>query len=544
MKRLSFYDSQHIQKVLVQQNEIASIFNRFILSISPYLQQWADRGSNSVWVRNQVIERSVDRELDKFQSMLLSNIAAFNIDAWKRSDMKNDDFIRKYIEGLAISTSRKEGMFAHNLNAMLQLQKGLDARGNTLSDKVWKIADQTKGQLEFYLGSGISSGRNANQISQDVRQLLNDPNRRFRRIKNEDGKLIMSQPMKNYHPGQGVYRSSKMNALRLSVTSTNTAYRTADYERWRQQDFVVGITIQRSGNNKGPCKICDVMCGDYPKTFKFTGFHPFCICFATPKVLDPDNLASFLLDETIPEELLIRTVPESALNWVEKNRERAKGWANTPYFVRDNQKFFGKLDTNTYSLEEKKFTRARSTNDAMQRAIDFFSKEYSQIPNTQLAAIHYYTKAGGNYRQLNKQLYNDGLTEFNEASATLIREGLKSLPIYNGAVYRGTIMKRKEFEALYQGTEEITHKIFTSASQDMAIAQRFASYRELKKSEVSVIFKIQNKTGRNISKISEFNGIFTPEDQKEILFADQIKYKILSCRISASGSIKIELQEL
>ena len=49
-KGLSFYDSQHLQKMLVQQNDITAIFNRFIAAISPYLQQWADKGKDSVLI--------------------------------------------------------------------------------------------------------------------------------------------------------------------------------------------------------------------------------------------------------------------------------------------------------------------------------------------------------------------------------------------------------------------------------------------------------------------------------------------------------------
>ncbi|RHR75551.1 hypothetical protein DWW69_09685 [Bacteroides sp. AF16-49] len=320
MRGLSFYDKQHIQKVLAQQNTVANIFNRFILSITPFLQQWADRSSDNVWLRNQVVEKCVDRELDNLQSLLLANISAFNIDAWKRSEMKNEDFITEYIKGMAIDSVRKQGMFATNKDALLQLRKGFDARGNNLSPMVWNLADQTKMQLEFYLQTGLSVGRSATQIGQDLRQILNEPDRRFRRIRDKDGKLVMSQPMKDYHPGQGTYRSSKMNALRLTATSTNMAYRTADYERWSQQDFVIGIAIQRSANNKGPCKICDAMCGEYPKTFKFTGFHPFCICFATPKVLDPDEFADFLLNETIPQDKIITDIPPAAREFIDNNQ--------------------------------------------------------------------------------------------------------------------------------------------------------------------------------------------------------------------------------
>ena len=332
MKGLTFYDKQHIQKILAQQSEVANIFNRFILSITPFLQQWANRSSDNVWLRNQVVEKCVDRELDKLQSLLLTNLTAFNIDAWKRSEMKNEDFISEYIKGMAIDSVRKQGMFATNKDALSQLRKGVDVRGNNLSPMVWNLADQTKTQLEYYLQTGLSVGRSSSRISQDLRQILNEPDKRFRWVKDKEGKLVMSQPMKNYHPGQGIYRSSKMNALRLTATSTNMSYRTADYERWSKQDFILGIEIHRSANNRGPCKICDAMVGKYPKTFKFIGFHPFCICFATPITMEPDNFADFLLNDTVPQEQVITDIPKTAKDFVDEN----KNGVQSAFWYKDN----------------------------------------------------------------------------------------------------------------------------------------------------------------------------------------------------------------
>lgn len=321
MPGLSFYDKQHIQKVAAQQAVIANIFNQFILSVSPYLRKWDDAGKNNVWLRNQGIENAVDRELLNLESMLYANISAFQKDGWERAERKNDDFISQFIKGMAISSATKDGMFTHNLSAFEALKNDIDSNGLKLSDRVWNITQQTKSQLEFYLDSGVVSGRNSNGISSDIRQILHNPQKRFRRIRNEKGELVLSQPMKDYHPGQGVYRSAYKNALRTSATTTNTAYRSADYERWSKQDFILGIEIQRSANNRGPCKICDAMVGKYPKTFKFTGFHPFCICFATPITMEPENFADFLLNDTVPKEQVITDIPQGAKDFVSENKD-------------------------------------------------------------------------------------------------------------------------------------------------------------------------------------------------------------------------------
>ncbi|MFT0653202.1 toxin glutamine deamidase domain-containing protein [Bacteroides thetaiotaomicron] len=382
MKGLTFYDKQHIQKVLAQQSEVANIFNRFILSITPFLQQWADRSSNNVWLRNQVVEKCVDRELDKLQSLLLTNLTAFNIDAWKRSEMKNEDFISEYVKGMAIDSVRKQGMFATNKDALSQLRKGFDARGNNLSPMVWNLADQTKTQLEYYLQTGLSVGRSSSRISQDLRQILNEPDKRFRRVKDKEGKLVMSQPMKNYHPGQGIYRSSKMNALRLTATSTNMSYRTADYERWSKQDFILGIEIHRSANNRGPCKICDAMVGKYPKTFKFTGFHPFCICFATPITMEPDSFADFLLNDTVPQEQVITDIPKTAKEFVNEN----KNGVQSAFWYKDNFSKEGDLQkertpqpiTPEVIKVSKRIKTDAEKNDIQKRWDDRFVRNFNQ----------------------------------------------------------------------------------------------------------------------------------------------------------------------
>lgn len=321
MPGLSFYDKQHIQKIAAQQAVIANIFNQFILSVSPYLRKWSDAGKNNVWISNQGIESAVDRELLNLESMLYANISAFQKDGWERAERKNDDFISQFIKGMAISSATKDGMFSHSLSAFEALKNDIDANGFKLSDRVWNITQQTKSQLEFYLDSGVVAGRNSNGISSDIRQILQNPQKRFRRIRNEKDELVLSQPMKDYHPGQGVYRSAYKNALRTSATTTNTAYRSADYERWSKQDFILGIEIHRSANNRGPCKICDAMVGKYPKTFKFTGFHPFCICFATPITMEPENFADFLLNDTVPQGQTITDIPQAAKDFVSENKD-------------------------------------------------------------------------------------------------------------------------------------------------------------------------------------------------------------------------------
>ena len=384
MPGLSFYDKQHIQKIAAQQAVIANIFNQFILSVSPYLHKWSDAGKNNVWIRNQRIESAVDRELLNLESMLYANISAFQKDGWDRAERKNDDFISQFIKGMSISSATKDGMFAHSLSAFETLKNDIDANGFKLSDRVWNITQQTKSQLEFYLDSGVVAGRNANGISSDIRQILQNPQKRFRRIRNEKGELVLSQPMKNYHPGQGVYRSAYKNALRTSATTTNIAYRSADYERWSKQDFILGIEVHRSANNRGPCKICDAMVGKYPKTFKFTGFHPFCICFATPITMEPEDFADFLLNDTVPQGQTITDIPQATKDFVSENKDGFQ----SAFWYKDNFANDGGLQREIVSQpitnevikvsKPKRIKTDAEKNDIQKRWEDRFVRNFNQ----------------------------------------------------------------------------------------------------------------------------------------------------------------------
>lgn len=226
--------------------------------------------------------------------------------------------------------------------------------GLSLSDRVWRYTEGFKTEMEMGLDLGIRSGKSADQISRDLRQYLQHPDMLFRRVRDEHGILHLSQRAKAFHPGQGVYRSSYLNARRLAVTETNTAYRTADHERWQDMDFVVGIEIHLSGNHT--CKgrdgkphrftdICDELAGRYPKDFKFTGWHPHCRCYATSILKTEEEMAAdtqkLLKGEKVSgeSENAVKDVPDNFKEWVEDNKERIAESKSQPHFIKDNHEY-------------------------------------------------------------------------------------------------------------------------------------------------------------------------------------------------------------
>lgn len=374
-----------------------------------------------------------------------------------------------------------------------------------------------------------------------MRKYLKEPDKLFRKVKDQHGNLVLSKKAKAYHPGRGVYRSSYKNARRLAVTEINIAYRKADFLRYQKLDFIVGIEIALSGNhtlNGEPFRdICDELAGKYPKDFLFTGWHPFCRCstkpiFKTDDEIDRDT-QRILNGESVNVDSVnkVDNVPDVFTNWVENNKERAKGWSSMPYFIRDNPQYIQGFEVDTYSPVERVFTRATRTNEAMAESLGIFlQRKYPEMPNTEKAAIYHYTQGNrAAYRELNNQLRKGKVTEFNEALSELLSNGLSKIPPIEATVYRTVRLNKTNLRAFYgladtQG--ETTFVGFTSTSLERGTVLDFAAaHLGCKNNETDVLLVIQGKSGHPIEDFSQFGGRFAGKrNQREVLFDKGSKF--------------------
>lgn len=332
---ISSYDKQLLHKVFAQDAAIGSVFNLFTRAISGKLTKLKDGG----WDKNPQIEKEIDYELAKLQKNLEGTV--YNSQKWgfDLSKAKNDDLVKNYIKGMAINGKLKEKLFGVNEGALEAfLNRKVD--GLDLSGRIWNIKGQVKDQMGYYLESGIATGRGANLIAQDVKQILQDPDALYRRVRNSKGNLVPSQQMKGYKTDPGMYKSAHQNAVRLAATETNMAYRMADHSRWQNLDFVVGYEVKLSHNHPAT-DICDDMKGRYPKDFVFRGWHPRCFCHAVPVMMDEDEYLEYMdADEETATAILerneVKAIPDSASKFITKHKETIDGWKSTPYWVKDN----------------------------------------------------------------------------------------------------------------------------------------------------------------------------------------------------------------
>lgn len=398
-RKFSFgtYDKKHLRNLLRRAQSLADIFGLTANKAAKIGEAtgYCDPNGEFMFDKFPSVKERVEELFRGLHDSLLLTITEGNREEWLLSAAKNDAMVDSLFGHVAQYGERAKEWKQSNLKALEAFQNRKE-RGMDLSERVWNLTNQFKGELELALELGLGDGKSAAALSRDVREYLNEPHKLFRRVRNEKGQLRLSKSAAAYHPGQGVYRSSYKNALRLTATENNMAYRSADHERWQQLDFVIGIEIMLSNNH--PCEdICDELAGVYPKTFKFTGWHPFCRCIAVPKLADEDEFIArqqAMIDgKDVPEGGYsgeITEMPEAFNNWVQNNAERIESATNVPYFIRDNRVQVNKI------LKIKDTVKANVTANAIAAAIEANRREYERLKeNPDYTDVAFNASSGG-----------------------------------------------------------------------------------------------------------------------------------------------------
>ncbi|WP_139959181.1 hypothetical protein [Flavicella sediminum] len=395
--------------LLDQDKSMDKLYRITSVQLAAALKRYKLKKTTGIWLGNSSVEKEIDKIIashgEKLHKLIGNNIES----SWNLANAASDAETKDYLKGTGVSS---DGLMLRN-TAALEAFKTRTAGGFKLSDRVWNLNSQTKSQLESLLSSGVIEGRSAVKMASDLKQYLKEPNRRYRRIRDkETGKLILSNPAKNYHPGKGVYRSSYKNALRLSRNETNIAYRTADFLRVQQMPFVVGVKVNLS-NSHLVYDICDELQGKYPKDFKFTGWHPNCLCFTTTIRLPKDKFISYMNTGKIDGRYQVTKIPSKAIKFLAGNLDKIK--KSKPYFYSDNPKYLG---------ANLKKEAARST----KKAVKLKPKPKAVIPKKIEAPLETNTsKFIKNVKEFNDKSVKNTLFEFAKEFPENFNGGLKKV---------------------------------------------------------------------------------------------------------------------
>lgn len=317
-------------------------------------------------------QATLKRAVNKLTKGMTAIIEQGSRKQWLFACKKNDEFVASIMDTSKLSKARLNKMQDRNLDSLNTFQQR-KVDGMNLSQRVWKYTEQFKAQIEAGLDVGLGEGRSAQELSRDLRQNLKEPNRLFRRIRDKRGNLQLSKNAQAFHPGQGVYRSSYKNAMRLTRSEVNMAYREADWLRWQQLDFVIGFEVHRTNHEpQCNCSLCERLKGRYPKTFKFKGWHPQCMCYVTPILTTDEEFDAQELSDLkaalygTERKQLATKQPEfdgmKALEeWAKENQDAQANWGSTPYFIKDN--FVDGSLSNGMKIQSKQIVQTATKNE-------------------------------------------------------------------------------------------------------------------------------------------------------------------------------------
>lgn len=329
------YERSHLKAIAKFQQIVAKYYDISTEQVLQLYERCSGVITSNMWeyMMNQIIQ-----ELgNNVQTAIINGIT----NEWTRANAMNDAAVNKVFTGMTLSKKFQQRYFNNHADAL----KGFIERvtkGGTLSDRVWNYSNQFATNITRAITYSLEHGTSARNLANEVKHLLKNPTN-----------LAVTDT-----PGQGVYRSAQKNAMRLARSEINIAYRTADYLRIQDEDFVVGIRVVKS-NNHPQDDICDSLSaevgseatkgkGCYPKDFKFTGWHPHCRCHTetilkTRDELMRDNQLILQGQEPLPDsQNTVKNLPKEFMEYMDENGKAIAKSGSKPYWYKDNEKILFK----------------------------------------------------------------------------------------------------------------------------------------------------------------------------------------------------------
>lgn len=315
------------------------------------------------WSDYPQTKKRIDALQGRFCDDITGVIYAGTEKEWMESNIVQDMLAAKAMKSYHVESKGKKYQKLYNQtnqDALKAFQERVDG-GMNLSANVWNQSVAYRRELECAISTGVEKGMSAVTLSKRLSQYLTDFDKLKADYKEKYGKAVDCLNCE--------YRS-----MRLARTEINMAYRTAEQKRWQQFDFVIGYEIKLSGSH--PVEdICDSLQGCYPKEFRFSGWHPNCMCYVIPILKTEEQ---FWNDEDVSE---IIEPPKNFTDWLEANAERIDKAAENgtlPYWYTDNEKyvnFRGKSSYDLLAMPEGLPSKYREKFD------ELISKAESQIEN-------------------------------------------------------------------------------------------------------------------------------------------------------------------
>lgn len=366
--------------------EIEKVYNRFVQELALIGVSVTDAMTGDIFsfANFPEIQQKLSEAMKTYNTAMKNMLVSGMTGAINASFANTTEALGKYsiLEEKAVESLRETCKLAY-IASRMKPDTGL-----SLSQRVWNYTQQSKAEFEMAVSDimteGLSKGISAEELGRRVRGRLQNPDAMYRRYHlkktmsdgtkkdvvewrkrtiDADGKVhFMSTDIE--HPGAGVYRSSRKNALRMAATEINAAYRYADCTRWQNEPFVIGIRIRLSDNHtcngKPFVDMCDDLYGDYPKWMLWRGWHVKCRCSASSILVGEEEFRQIMAlskeqRKNYVSPNLIKDMPDNYYEYIEKNRdriERSIERGTQPWWISDNY-IDGDINSGFIALRQK-----------------------------------------------------------------------------------------------------------------------------------------------------------------------------------------------
>lgn len=291
------------------------------------------------------------KQIDDIQAQFVDDIHAAiyrgTSEEWKNSNEAQDLIANKVLRAYnaQVDKEKYKVLYQTNSDALKAFQNRKD-KGLNISAKLWQQSMIYKEELEAAISCSIQKGTSAVTLSKQIsKYLLDFP--------------LLQKDYKDRYGSAEHIQDCEYRSIRLARSEINMAYRTAENERWKQMDFVVGYEIKLSSSHHSRMPhgdICDTLAGKYPKDFTWTGWHPNDLCYKVPILKTEEEFWEWdgridVSTESINE---VKDVPDEFKKWVLENQqkiEKARKRNTLPYFLRDNKSIIQNINTDNSAKE-------------------------------------------------------------------------------------------------------------------------------------------------------------------------------------------------
>ena len=294
-----------------------------------------DSGKPFKWSDYPQTKKQIDDIQVQFVNDIHTIIYRGTSEEWKNSNEVQDLMANKVLKAYnaQVDKEKYKVLYQTNHDALKAFQNRKD-KGFNVSAKLWQQSTIYKQELEAAISCAIQKGTSSITLSKRISKYLLDFS-------------LLQKDYKDKYGSAEHLMDCEYRSIRLARSEINMAYRTAENERWKQMDFVVGYEIKLSGNHRHRMPhgdIYDTLAGKYPKDFTWTGWHPNDLCYKVPILKTEEEFWEWDgRSEPATESVnKVKDVPKSFKQWIAINSKRIAGArkrGTLPYFLKDNPSY-------------------------------------------------------------------------------------------------------------------------------------------------------------------------------------------------------------